>query len=87
MSILDKLAAVELTKTRTRCGMCVALESVPDEERAALESTLQIPTHSAFRVTDRQLSEILRSEGYDVSPSVIFRHRQNHVVKALDGEQ
>jgi hypothetical protein len=80
MSILDKLAATEPARTRSRFGMCVVLEEISDEERAALESTLLVPTSSAFRVTDRQLSEILRSEGHDVSPSVIFRHRQNHVV-------
>lgn len=79
MSLADKLANLEPTVNRARCGVCALLETLDQKERKLLIDLMSIPVGSRTRITDRQLSEVLRSEGYEVSSNSIYRHRQNHL--------
>jgi Mg/Co/Ni transporter MgtE len=81
MSLIDKLQEVKPVKSGKGCLMCKVLESLPEEERNALNDAMSVPTDSINRITDRQLAEILRSEGYDLSLNSVYRHRQNHMDK------
>lgn len=81
MSIADKLASAVPSKAGKGCGMCSVLEQLDDQDRKAIVNTLSIPASDPQRITDRQISEILKSEGYDISPNSVYRHRQNHMDK------
>lgn len=81
MSIADKLASAVPSKTGKGCGMCSVLEQLDDQDRKAIVNTLSIPATDPQRITDRQISEILKSEGYDISPNSVYRHRNNHMDK------
>lgn len=79
MSLVDKLASLEPKINRARCGVCMVLETVDKKEADLLNELMSVPVGSSMRITDRQLSEALRSEGHDVSSNSVFRHRQNHM--------
>jgi hypothetical protein len=81
MSITDKLASAVPSKAGKGCGMCSVLEQLDNQDREAIISTLSIPANDPQRITDRQISEILKSEGYDISPNSVYRHRNNHMDK------
>lgn len=81
MSIADKLASAVPSKAGKGCGMCSVLEQLDDQDREAIVNTLSIPASDPQRITDRQISEILKSEGYDISPNSVYRHRNNHMDK------
>jgi hypothetical protein len=81
MSITDKLASAVPNKAGKGCGMCSVLEQLGNEDKEAIINTMSIPASDPQRITDRQISEILKSEGYDVSPNSVYRHRQNHMDK------
>ena len=81
MSIADKLASAVPSKAGKGCGMCSVLEQLDDQDREAIVNTLSIPASDPQRITDRQISEILKSEGYDISLNSVYRHRNNHMDK------
>lgn len=79
MSIADKLDSVMPNKFGKGCGLCAVLEQLSKEDREAIIHTLSIPVTDPQRITDRQIADILQSEGYDVSPNSVYRHRKNHL--------
>lgn len=79
MSISDKIASIEIKKSGRSCAMCAILVSLNSEDREAITSAMTIPPTEVKRVTDRQIAEVLKSEGYDISHNQVFRHRQNHM--------
>ena len=81
MSIKDKLASTVPGKAGKSCGMCSVLEKLDKEDKEAIVSAMSVPLNDQQRITDRQISEILQSEGYDVSNNSVYRHRQNHMDK------
>ncbi len=81
MSIANKLASAVPNKSGKGCGMCAVLEQLNDQDKEAIISTLSIPTNDPQRITDKQIAEILKSEGYEISPNSVYRHRQNHMDK------
>jgi hypothetical protein len=81
MSITDKLASAVPTKSGKGCSMCSILEQLNDQDKEAIINTLSIPINDPQRITDKQIAEILKSEGYDISFNSVFRHRQNHLDK------
>lgn len=79
MSIADKLASAVPNKSGKGCGMCSVLEQLSDQDREAIINTMAIPTSDPQRITDKQIATILQSEGYEISPNSVYRHRQNHM--------
>lgn len=81
MSITDKLASAVPNKAGKGCGMCSILAQLKDEDREAIVSAMSVPINDQQRITDRQIAEILQSEGYEISFNSVYRHRQNHLDK------
>ena len=81
MSIKDRLEEVVPTKAGKSCGMCMILKQLSDEDRELIQASLLVPAGDPKRVTDRQLSDILNSEGYNISFNSVYRHRANHLDK------
>jgi hypothetical protein len=52
-----------------------------EEDRESIKNALAVPVTDQLRITDKQIAEILKSEGYDVSFNSVYRHRQNHLDK------
>lgn len=81
MSIKDKLASTVPNRAGKGCGLCLVLEQLNKEDREAILGAMSTPVNDPQRITDRQISEILRSEGHDISQNSVYRHRQNHLDK------
>ncbi len=81
MSLADKLKNVEPITNKSRCAVCFTLSQLSEADASALNDALKIPVDSPSRITDRQISEVLKSEGHDVSSNSVYRHRQNHLEK------
>lgn len=79
MSLLDKLENLEPQINRSKCGICTVLDALDDKEREAILKVLVEPADSLTRVTDRQLADVLASEGYRVTSTMVYRHRKNHL--------
>jgi len=79
MSITDKLTSAVPNKAGKGCGLCAVLEQLSKEDREAIIQTLSISVTDPRRITDRQIADILQSEGYDISPNSVYRHRRNHM--------
>ena len=79
MSITDKLASAVPNKAGKGCGMCSVLEQLSEEDKQAIISAMAVPVTSQQRITDKQIADILKSEGYEVSHNSVYRHRQNHL--------
>jgi hypothetical protein len=81
MSITDKLVSAIPNRVGKICGLCSVLEQINEEDKQAIISAISIPMSELQRISDRQISDILKSEGYDVSHNSVYRHRQNHLDK------
>lgn len=81
MSIADKLASVAPIKSGKACSMCSILDQLNKEDKEAIIGAMSIPISDPQRITDRQIADILKSEGYEISPNSVYRHRQNHMDK------
>ena len=81
MSITDKLASAVPTKSGKGCSMCSILEQLNDQDKEAIISAMSVPATDQLRITDKQITDVLKSEGYDISPNSVYRHRQNHMDK------
>jgi hypothetical protein len=81
MSITDKLASAVPNKAGKGCGMCSVLMQLSEEDKQAIVSAMAVPITEQQRITDKQIAEILKSEGYDISFNSVYRHRQNHMDK------
>lgn len=81
MSIIDKLASAVPNKSGRGCGACLVLAQLKDEDRKAIIAALSVPGNDQRRITDRQIAEILKSEGYEISSNSLYRHRTNHLDK------
>jgi len=79
MSITDKLASAVPNRAGKGCGMCFLLEQLNDQDKQAIISAMSVPSNDQQRITDKQIADILKSEGYDISHNSVYRHRQNHM--------
>lgn len=71
MGLSDRLAEYERPRIGAKCRTCELLESLPDNEREALQSALADP-----RFSNAGLAKILRDEGYQMADSTVRRHRR-----------
>ena len=81
MSITDKLASAVPNRSGKGCAMCSVLAQLNDQDKEAIISAMRVPVTELQRITDRQIAEILQSEGYEISFNSVYRHRQNHLDK------
>jgi hypothetical protein len=81
MSITDKLASAVPNRAGKGCAMCSILAQLNDQDKEAIISAMSVPVTELQRITDRQIADILQSEGYEISFNSVYRHRQNHLDK------
>lgn len=79
MSIIDKLASAIPNRAGKGCAMCSVLAQLNDQDKEAIISAMSVPVTELQRITDRQIADILQSEGYEISFNSVYRHRQNHL--------
>ena len=76
MSLADKISSAEPYKTAKPCSMGELLATLARKDRDALFAALAIGRGEPGRLSNQQLSDILKSEGHDVSMKVIEIHRK-----------
>jgi hypothetical protein len=76
VSLADSLANAKPYKTSKPCAVHELLAVLAPSDRAALVSALAIRRGEPGRISNQQLSDILKTEGHDVSMKVIEVHRK-----------
>lgn len=78
MSLREKLEALPVKTNNVVCQLCAVLEGLEDEDRVALVGAINTPVTSPRRVSDKDICDLLRAEGWQVSANSVYRHRRNH---------
>lgn len=76
MSLADRISSAEPYKTAKPCAVSELLATLAPKDREALLAALAIGRGEPGRLSNQQLSDILKSEGYAVSMKVIEVHRK-----------
>lgn len=76
MSLADKITSAEPYKTSKPCAVSELLTVLPVKDRDAFLAALAIKRGEPGRLSNQQLSDILKSEGHEVSMKVIEVHRK-----------
>ena len=76
MTLSEKLkASAESSNIRLcKVGKLLTGKALSDEEKSYISEILDMPLLSPGRVSNQELSRVLRSEGWDLSPSAFDRH-------------
>ena len=61
----------------------ISVDEIVEEDKQAIIGAMSIPMSDLQRITDKQIANILKSEGYDVSHNSVYRHRQNHLRRSI----
>lgn len=79
MTLSEKLkASAELSNIRLcKVGKLLTGKALSSEEKSYISEILDMPLLSPGRVSNQELSRVLRSEGWDVSASAFDRHVRN----------
>ena len=77
MSLDEALANYKAAHKGPKCSVCVLLLQLSDKEKDALRVALD----DRSRYTGPGISSILKSEGYDIGPAAIGRHRRGECSK------
>ena len=75
MSLADKLSKTQRSETGLPCGVAKVLSEVEGEDKEALELVFQSRSVSGT-ISNRQIHDILLSEGHDIAYSSIALHRR-----------
>lgn len=76
MTLADSLKAAQPYKTSRGCAVGRLLAVLSPKDREALVAALLIGKNEPGRLSNQQLSDILKSEGHEVSMQVIETHRK-----------
>lgn len=76
MSLSEKLLEVNPPSFGLPCGVSEVKRQMSETDREALDSVMLIGKESPKRLSNRQIHQILLSEGYDVAYSSISLHRR-----------
>ena len=80
MSLAQRLAEAKNTTNAAmlcKIGAILNNETVPQDDRKALENILNTPEGTPNRLNNSSIGKVLREEGYDLSNSAVDRHRRN----------
>lgn len=70
MSLSSSLMAHKSVKRGPKCTVCLLLVDLPKADAEALKSALADPTFTTVGI-----SRALKSEGHDIRPTTVGRHR------------
>ena len=76
MSLSERIATAEPYRNTKPCGVQEILAVLPPKDADALVRALSINRGEPGRLSNQQLSDILKAEGYAVSMKVIEIHRK-----------
>ena len=75
MSIADRLQNTQRSETGLPCGIAKVLQELQGDDREALQAVLSRRSVSG-EISNRQIHDILLSEGHDVAFASISTHRR-----------
>lgn len=75
MSLASKLTTATRSQTGLPCGVAKLFSELQGEDKEALEIVLNTPTGGGA-ISNRQIHEILMSEGHDIAFSSVSLHRR-----------
>jgi hypothetical protein len=76
MSLSERLLEVEPPSFGLPCGISEVQRKMNEDDKAALEGVMSVGPESPKRLSNRQIQNILFSEGYEVSYSSVSLHRR-----------
>lgn len=76
MSLAESLKQAKPYKNSKPCAVSELLTVLPVKDRDAFLAALAIKRGESGRLSNQQLSDILKSEGHEVSMKVIELHRK-----------
>jgi hypothetical protein len=76
MSLSEKLSEVQPPAFGLPCGVSEAKRQMDAEDSQALDKVMSVGKESPQRLSNRQIQQILISEGYEVAYSSISLHRR-----------
>ena len=74
-SLRQKLEQASSAQTRS-CKMAEVLTALDGETSEYIKTLLAVPTGTPRRISDSVMSQVLRSEGFNVGRSTINDHRR-----------
>lgn len=79
MTISSKLDNALSEASNKVCKLMTIINnsSLSDDDKKKIEIILSVPDSNPTKVPNSTLAKILREEGYDVSNSLVDRHRRN----------
>jgi hypothetical protein len=75
VSLEKKLSEAKPLRRGAPCSMFTILAQLPARDRTALEKSLSCSRSDPTRLSNKQISEILKSEGHVISKETVQRHR------------
>lgn len=75
MSLANKLTSIPRSETGLPCGIGKLLSEIKGEDRAALEAVFSQRSKPGT-ISNRQIHEILLSEGHDIAFASVSMHRR-----------
>ena len=76
MALSDALRVEANKKPGPTCTVCILIPTLSDADREALEAAM-----TDLAVTASAIARALQSEGHDVSPETLRRHRAQRCAK------
>ena len=76
MALKDALVANIGAKKGPVCTVCLAIESMSEEDQADFQAAMDDPVYTSMGI-----SRALKAEGYDVSGQSLQRHRRGDCYK------
>lgn len=76
MSLSDKFSNMTPLESGLPCGIAKITKDMPEKDVKALEAVLDVGTTDSSRISNRQIHNVLLSEGYDVAYASITLHRR-----------
>lgn len=74
MSLADKFGRVQESRSGLPCGVSVLLTQLSKSDREAFEEAMNRDTGN--RISNRQIHDILRNEGHNITWNSIASHRR-----------
>ena len=76
MSLAERLESAPRTSRGMVCRVFAVLAELGPKDRDALVAALAVPVGDLNRISSREISEALKSEGFEVHSKTIETHRR-----------
>lgn len=76
MTLADRLASAPRTSKSNVCRMAFIVGDLSEKDRQALQAALALPSGHPDRISNSEIAEALRQEGYNVHSKTVENHRR-----------